>query len=73
MASKVFADDLPESTLKRGEFLVCPQCGERASATRGDYFWMAKDEPFMCEDCDEPMSLVIEVCHYVTLKGQEVD
>lgn len=39
---------LPETTLTSGVFLYCPDCGERSSATRGDYFWHP-EEPMTCE------------------------
>lgn len=38
--------DLPETA--SGEFLGCQRCGAEYSATRGDYFWKAPNEPFVC-------------------------
>ena len=45
---------------RKGEFLYCPTCDGRYSATRGDYFMVPTDEPFTCGDCDEPMILATE-------------
>ncbi len=54
--------DLPESTLGTGIVLHCPECGTDWSATRGDYFWVGLDEPFVCGACcagdDSPLELV---------------
>ena len=43
-------------------FLYCPECGDRFSATRGDYFWMPKDEPFKCGECGGDLMLARERC-----------
>lgn len=59
--------DLPESTLESGAFLYCPECDERYSATRGDYFWMPANEPILCGNEGNPMVLATETCtiHFV--------
>lgn len=53
----LYVTDLPTSTLHTGLFLYCPECFTRGSATRGDYFWMPRDLPFVCDTCDEPLVL----------------
>lgn len=42
----VRVNDLPEQT--DGVFLYCPKCGERSSATRGDYFMLDPDTKLRC-------------------------
>lgn len=43
----VYVSDLPERPAP-GVFLYCPRCGERNSATRGDYFMADPDTKFRC-------------------------
>jgi len=57
-ALRVGVADLPETT--HGEFLYCAECDGRYSATRGDYFWMGTEQPFLCGECNEPMILATE-------------
>ena len=52
----LYLTDLPDSP-RRGVFLYCCECGQRSSATKGDYFWMPFDLPFTCECSDEPLVL----------------
>ena len=59
----IYVDDLFELGDARGvnAFLLCEDCGTRASATKGDYFWMPADRAFEC--CGEPMVLARELRH----------
>lgn len=44
-----------------GMFLACSEgCYGHYSATRGDYWFMAPNEPFICHECGAPMILARE-------------
>lgn len=43
----VYVFDLPDNP-PHGVFLYCPRCGERNSATRGDYFMANPNVKFRC-------------------------
>lgn len=42
----VYVSDLPE--VAAGVFLYCPRCGNRSSATRGDYFMADPNTKLRC-------------------------
>lgn len=47
----------------------CPECGDRFSACRGDYFMIADDRPVKCGECKVPMQLTREVRSFEVLAG----
>ena len=47
------------SVLPKHAFLYCRGCGERYSATRGDYFHML-DRDSKCGYCGEPLIIAVE-------------
>lgn len=50
-----------------GQFLYCPSCDSRYSATKGDYFWMPDDEPFTCQDDGTPLVLAVSESRVVVV------
>ena len=50
MRRRLTANDLPLSP-EPNVCLVCPECLETRSATRGDYFWMTPGAWFRCGNC----------------------
>lgn len=53
----VTVDLLPESPAP-GVQLYCARCQGEYSASRGDYFWMPRGQPFRCQQCRSYLQLV---------------
>lgn len=51
----------------KGAILYCSCCGAEYSADASDYFWMDPDEIFMCETCEEELSLVKKQTSYTPI------
>lgn len=55
MKRRIIRADLKEAP--SNAFLYCWKCGNRFSATYGDYFWKRADEPFRCADGHRPINM----------------
>jgi hypothetical protein len=65
MRQPIRVRDLPESPAP-GVMLVCAECGETYSASRGDYFLAAPDTAILC--CGEPVRLMRRNVVYVDVQ-----
>jgi len=59
---KATMQNLKDNDSKR--IMWCPKCGAEYSANKGDYFWAAPDDKFLC--CGRVMYLATK-CEVITI------
>jgi hypothetical protein len=85
MSNRTLYGELPESTLPErggpgaGTFLYCPHCGNRYSATRGDYWNADPNATIVCRGSVGArhravcMFIAREVCTVVKVRSHDYD
>ena len=51
---------------ERERLLLCPICGNEASADKADYFWANNDMKLKC--CGVTMDIVVKKTHYAEVR-----